>query len=227
VSEFSYLSAFLIGLAGGVHCIGMCGGIASAFTFAIPKNTSHTPYIACYNIGRVISYTFAGALTGWLGSLFSSSVVTGLLILQSLSIIFLILLALYISELYKGLIYFEKAGAKLWRHLAPLGKKLIPFKSPGHTLLYGMLWGWLPCGLVYSALTWSLASGSLLQGGLFMLCFGLGTLPALVATSVGAGFLIPFLQHKSTRLCIAGILLAFAIFLIFNLFQGITTGLWN
>jgi hypothetical protein len=221
VSEYIYLSAFLIGLAGGVHCIGMCGGIAGAFTFAIPKNKSHTPYIACYNAGRVFSYTIAGAVTGWLGSLFTSSVVTGLLILQSLSIVFLLLLALYISDLYKGLIHFEKAGARLWRRLAPVAKKLIPFKSPAHTFLYGMVWGWLPCGLVYSALTWSLASGSFLQGGLFMLCFGIGTLPALVASSMGASFLIPILQHKATRLGIAGILFLFALYLIVDLFKGV------
>jgi sulfite exporter TauE/SafE len=221
VLDFIYLSAFLIGLAGGVHCIGMCGGIAGAFTFAIPKNKSHTPYIACYNAGRIVSYTIAGAITGWLGSIFSSSVATGLLILQSLSIIFLMLLALYISDLYKGLIHFEKAGAKLWKHLAPIGKNLIPFKSPAHTLLYGMVWGWLPCGLVYSALTWSLASGSLIQGGLFMLCFGIGTLPALVATSLGASFLIPILQHKSTRLVIASILFIFSLFLLFDLYKGV------
>jgi sulfite exporter TauE/SafE len=221
MSEFSYFSAFLIGLAGGVHCIGMCGGIASAFTFAIPKGQSQTPYIASYNLGRILSYTIAGAFTGYLGSLFASSVLTGLLILQSLSIIFLILLALYISDLYKGLIYFEKLGAKLWRYLSPVGKRLIPFKSPFHTLLYGMIWGWLPCGLVYSALTWSLASGSLIGGGLFMFFFGLGTLPALVASSIGASFLIPMLQSRVTRLCIAGILFLFAVFLILDLFFGI------
>lgn len=222
MSELTYLSAFLIGLAGGVHCIGMCGGIASAFTFAIPKDKSHTPYIASYNVGRIISYTIAGAVTGYLGSLFASSVITGLLILQSLSIIFLLLLALYISELYKGLISFEKFGAKLWRYIAPVGKKLIPFKSPFHTLLYGMIWGWLPCGLIYSALTWSLASGSLVQGALFMFFFGMGTLPALIATSMGASFLIPILQSRTTRLSIAGILFLFAVFLISELFLGIS-----
>lgn len=221
VSEFSYLSAFLVGLAGGVHCVGMCGGIASAFSFAIPKGASHGPYIASYNIGRILSYTVAGGITGYLGSLFTSSVVTGLLILQTLSIVFLILLALYISELYKGLIYFEKAGAKLWRYIAPLAKSLIPFKSPFHTLAYGMIWGWLPCGLVYSALTWALASGSLLQGGIFMFCFGLGTLPALIATSMGAGFLIPILQNKMTRLTIASLLFVFSIFLMVDLFTSI------
>lgn len=222
MSELTYLSAFLIGLAGGVHCIGMCGGIASAFTFAIPKDKSHTPYIASYNVGRIISYTIAGAITGYLGSLFASSVITGLLILQSLSIIFLLLLALYISELYKGLIFFEKFGAKFWRYIVPVGKKLIPFKSPFHTLLYGMIWGWLPCGLIYSALTWSLASGSLVQGALFMFFFGMGTLPALIASSMGASFLIPILQSRTTRLSIAGILFLFAVFLISELFLGIS-----
>lgn len=219
--EFSYFSAFLIGLAGGVHCIGMCGGIASAFTFAIPKGKSQTPYIASYNLGRIISYSIAGAFTGYLGSMFASSLLAGLLILQSLSIIFLILLALYISDLYKGLIYFEKIGAKLWRYLSPVGKRLIPFKSPIHTLFYGMIWGWLPCGLVYSALTWSLASGSLIEGTLFMLFFGVGTLPALIASSMGASFLIPILQSRNTRLCIAGILFLFAVFLILDLIFGI------
>ncbi len=222
MSDLSYLSAFLIGLAGGVHCIGMCGGIAGAFTFAVPKGKSLTPYIAGYNAGRIISYTAAGVLTGWLGSIFSASILTGLMILQVISIVFLLLLALYISDIYKGLIHLEKAGSRLWRFVAPLGKKLIPFKSPLHTVMYGMIWGWLPCGLVYSALTWSLSSASPLQGGLLMFCFGLGTLPALIATSMGASFLLPILQHKRTRLIIAFLLAIFALFLTFELIRGIT-----
>lgn len=222
MNEFSYFSAFLIGLAGGVHCIGMCGGIASAFTFAVPKGKSQTPYIAGYNIGRIMSYSIAGALTGYLGSIFTSSIISGLAILQIISIVFLLLLALYISDLFKGLIVLEKAGSNVWKHLAPLGKKLIPFKSPFHTVLYGAIWGWLPCGLVYSALTWSLASGSAIEGALLMLCFGLGTLPALLASSLGASFLMPFLQHKLTRKMIAAMLFLFAILLTFQLIQRIT-----
>jgi sulfite exporter TauE/SafE len=222
MNEITLISAFFIGLAGGVHCIGMCGGIASAFTFAIPKGKSHTPFIACYNIGRIASYTFAGAITGLLGSIFSASVLTGLAILQSLSILFLILLALYISDVFKGLLIVEKAGAKLWAVVAPLGKKLIPFKNPLASLGYGMIWGWLPCGLVYSALTWSLAAGSMQQGALVMLFFGLGTLPALVASSIGAGFLLPLLQNVITRRLVACMLFLFAMFLTFDLINGIT-----
>lgn len=220
--EYTYLSAFLVGLAGGVHCIGMCGGIASAFTFAIPKGKSHTPYLAAYNIGRIFSYTLAGGITGYLGSVFTSSVVSGLAILQVLSIVFLLLLALYISDVFKGLILLEKAGAGLWKHISPLAKKLIPFKSPLHTVLYGAIWGWLPCGLVYSSLTWSLASGNALQGSLFMFFFGLGTLPALLASSLGASFLLPLLQNKNTRRFIAILLACFALFLTFQLIKSIT-----
>lgn len=221
MNEFSLVTAILMGLAGGVHCIGMCGGIASAFTFATPQNSNQTPYIAAYNVGRILSYTLAGALTGYLSSIFTAKLVVGLQILQIISIIFLVLLALYISGILRVLAYLEKIGGHLWRKVSPLGKKLIPFKSPWHTILYGMIWGWLPCGLVYTALTWSMASGDSLNGALFMLCFGIGTLPALIASSVGASYLIPYLQSKKTRMFMAFLILIFAIFLTFELFQGI------
>lgn len=221
LSELNLLSAFLIGLAGGVHCVGMCGGIAGAFTFAIPKGASLTPYVAAYNAGRIFSYTIAGAVTGLLGSIFSASILTGLAILQIISIVFLCLLALYISDVFKGLLIVEKGGAKLWTYLAPIGKRLIPFKNPFSGFAYGMVWGWLPCGLVYSALTWSLAAGSMQQGALVMLFFGLGTLPALIASSLGASFLLPLLQNIITRRLVAILLFTFALFLTFNLFHGI------
>ncbi len=219
--DFNLITAFMIGLAGGVHCIGMCGSIAGAFTFAVPKDVSLTPYVLCYNVGRISSYTIAGMITGFLGSIFSSSLVIGITVLQAFSIVFLLLLALYISDVYKGLIVLEKAGGIIWKKIAPYGKKLIPFKSPYHTILYGVIWGWLPCGLVYSALTWSLASGNTVQGGLFMLFFGLGTLPTLIASSFGASFLLPLFQSIKTRRIIAFSIICYAIFLTFQLFQSI------
>lgn len=218
--DFNLLSAFLIGLAGGVHCIGMCGGIASAFTFAIPKNASQLPYICAYNIGRILSYTAAGALTGYIGSIISTSTNNAFPIFQIISIVFMVLLALYISDWYKGLSALERMGSHLWRHISPIGKKLIPFKNPLYTIAYGMIWGWLPCGLVYSMLSWSLASESVYQGASMMLFFGLGTLPAVMATSLGAGFLLPIFQHKHTRKMIAILLLAFSLILTYDLVTG-------
>jgi sulfite exporter TauE/SafE len=219
-AQFTLLSAFLIGIAGGVHCIGMCGGIASAFSFAIPQKASQSLYILAYNLGRILSYALAGALTGYLGSLASSAVYTAIPALQILSIVFLILLALYISDWYKGLSKLEQIGGYLWRKVSPLSKRFLPFRTPLSALAYGAIWGWLPCGLVYSMLTWSLASESAVNGALFMLFFGLGTLPAVMATSFGAGFLMPILQSAKTRKIIACILLAFSLFLTFKLITG-------
>ena len=215
--EINYLGAFLIGIAGGVHCIGMCGGIASAFSFAIPKGESQLPYIISYNLGRILSYTMAGAITGFIGGIATLNIQTNLPILHIISIVFLVLLALYIGDWYKGLSALEKLGGVLWKVISPWSKKLIPFKNPVYTMAYGMIWGWLPCGLVYSVLTWSLASESALQGALVMLSFGLGTLPTLLAASLGASFLVPIFQHKMTRKIISLLLLGFSLTLTLNL----------
>ena len=215
--EINFLGAFLIGIAGGVHCIGMCGGIASAFSFAIPKGQSQLPYILSYNLGRILSYTFAGALTGFIGGIASVNIQTSIPILQIISIVFLVLLALYIGDWYKGLSALEALGAKVWKRISPISKKLIPFKNPIYTVAYGAIWGWLPCGLVYSVLTWSLASESVFQGALIMFSFGLGTLPTLIATSIGAGFLVPIFQHRVTRKIISLFLLCFALILTLKL----------
>jgi len=220
--EINYVGAFFIGIAGGVHCIGMCGGIASAFSFAIPKGQSQLPYIFSYNLGRIISYTIAGAITGFVGSMVTVNIQSGLPILQIISIVFLVLLALYIGDWYKGLSFLEKLGGKIWKKISPLSKKLIPFKNPIYTLAYGMIWGWLPCGLVYSVLTWSLASESVMQGALVMFSFGLGTLPTLIAASLGASFLVPIFQHKMTRKIISILLFAFSLTLTFNLYLSHT-----
>ncbi|MFC4699428.1 sulfite exporter TauE/SafE family protein [Glaciecola siphonariae] len=219
--EIGLFSAFLMGLAGGVHCVGMCGGIASAFTFAIPKQASPSFYILAYNVGRVLSYSLAGALSGYLGAIASNAIHTTIPILTIISAVFLILLALYISDWYKGLSYFEKLGSHLWRYLQPLSKKMLPFKHPGYALGYGMVWGWLPCGLVYTALTWSMASGSALNGAAFMMMFGAGTFPALIAMSLGANFILPFLQHSLTRKTLAFGLIISAFVLILPIIQGI------
>jgi len=222
MTELNIVSAFLMGLAGGVHCVGMCGGIAGAFSFAVPKHASLQLYVACYNAGRILSYTLAGAVTGYLGAIASSSIKTTLPILQFISAVFLILLALYISNWFKGLSYLERIGAILWRKIQPLSKSLIPFKHPGFALGYGMIWGWLPCGLVYTALTWSLASGDSLSGATFMLFFGLGTLPALIASSLGAKYLVVFLQNKFFRALVSFFLIIFALVLIFSMYRSIT-----
>ena len=220
MNEISLLSAFLIGIAGSVHCVGMCGGVVSAFTFAIPKGKPHWPYVAGYNLGRILSYSIAGALTGALGQLFSHQVNQGIVILQFISAVFLFSLALYIGQWWLGLTALEKLGGKLWKHIQPFSKRFLPFPSPVHAVPYGVIWGWLPCGLVYSTLTWSLASGSGYNGAAIMLCFGLGTLPAIIIMAASFQKLKHLLTHVLTRKIMAFLLMAFSIYMLIKAATG-------
>ena len=219
MSEFSYLSAFLIGLAGGAHCLGMCGGVTLAMRAASPLNTAHLPFALSYHTGRILSYTVAGGLTGLVGGMISTASHSGAVILNLLSIIMLMLMAMYIGQWYRGLTYLERAGAVIWRRLQPYSKRFMPFKTPLHALPYGVIWGWLPCGLVYSTLTWSLASKSALEGSAIMLSFGMGTLPVMLVASFGASWLVNAYKHKVTRHLIAISLIAYALVLLYAILR--------
>lgn len=223
ITEITLFSAFIAGLLGSGHCIGMCGGIVGALTMSLPDNIrqSHNkliPYILTYNIGRIGSYTLAGVLMGFLGAQFA-----GVLPLENprviamwVSSIFMILLGLYIGGWWQVLTYLEKAGQKLWRKIEPLGRRLLPVKSPLQALGLGILWGWLPCGLVYSILAFSLTSGSALQGGFLMLSFGLGTLPMLFAMGATSQWLTRFAQKLIVRRIAGAMVILFGLFILFG-----------
>ncbi|WP_104036774.1 sulfite exporter TauE/SafE family protein [Vibrio jasicida] len=183
-----FIGAFMIGLVGAGHCMGMCGGIASLVSMGT-KNTKPSPVIPLfYNIGRLASYGCVGAMVG--GAISGLSELSGLTQslawLRFIAAIFMILVALYIAKWWQGLLIIEKLGQSLWKLISPAGRSLLPLKHPLHALPFGFIWGWLPCGLVYSALTWSAVSGSALSGGMIMLAFGLGTLPSMLAIGYGA-----------------------------------------
>lgn len=216
MNEFTFISAFLVGLAGGVHCVGMCGGIVGAFTYAIPKGATVLPYTLAYNSGRIFSYILAGSLTGGAGYLFAQQLDQGIVVLQFISGVLLFSLGLYIAGWWQGINKIEKLGVYLWQIIRPWSKKLLPFKSPLHALPYGMIWGWLPCGLVYSVLTWALASGSMLQGALIMAGFGLGTLPIMLLMALGFDKIQHILQHRKTKIIMGVLLMLFAAYQIFN-----------
>lgn len=216
MDNLSLLSAFLIGMAGSVHCFAMCGGIVAGLQVAIPKSHAQLPYIVSYNAGRILSYTIAGAIAGTLGTVLTLHVNSGVLILQLTSGLFLLALSAYIGQWWMGLTKLESLGKILWSRLAPVGKSLLPFKSPINAFPYGIIWGWLPCGLVYSTLAWSLASGSGLQGALTMTAFGVGTLPAVLLTAVGSRTIHKQLGNPKTRQLIAVILLLAAIYTLLN-----------
>lgn len=220
MNEFGIFSAFLVGLAGSLHCVGMCGGIAGALRAAVPVGQSPLAYILSYNLGRITSYAIAGTITGILGQVARASITHGLMVFQLFSAAMLIAMGLYLAQWWRGLARLEALGGGLWQRIRPFSKRFLPFKSPLSALPYGFIWGWLPCGLVYSTLTWALVSGSGVKGALIMASFGLGTLPALIAISIGAGWLISLLQNARTRSLVATSLIIYAVFLIYRTLNG-------
>ncbi len=206
--EFPLLAALLAGLLGGVHCVGMCGGIVAAFSFRADGAKPPFRLHVGYNIGRVLSYTLFGALAGALGASLNLLDIRPLqLALYVLAQGVMILLGLYLAGWNSWVLVFEKAGGALWSRAQPFFRKLLPVKTLPGALLAGMVWGWLPCGLVYSILVAALASGSATSGAALMLAFGLGTLPNLLGMALFAQHIQPFVQRPAVRKA-AGLMVA-------------------
>lgn len=222
--DVSFLSAFLVGLLGGVHCVGMCGGIVGALALGLPESVRRSrrmlPYLLAYNLARISSYTLAGGLMGGIGYLAAhwSGLRHAQLGLQVVAALFMIALGLYLAGWWMGLSRLEQAGGHLWKRIEPLGRRFLPVRTPGQAFLLGLLWGWLPCGLVYSVLVWSVSSGDALTGALLMLGFGLGTLPTLLLMGMAATRLAVFVRHVWVRR-VAGMLVM--LFGVLTLARGI------
>jgi len=233
-------SAFIIGLLGSGHCLAMCGGITTMLTSALdtpanPKTSQvstqgdiavsvHSQQLGCsaqtsrlnlvlfYHTGRIASYCLIGAIVGFTGSIAAKNVGLPIAGLRLVAAVFLILLGLYIGQWLLWLNRIEALGKGLWNYLSPMAKHVIPVNNSKKALGLGALWGWLPCGLVYSTLTWALASGSTLTGATIMLFFGLGTLPALVALSLGIGSIKKLLVNSIFRKIMAISLISYGIY---------------
>jgi sulfite exporter TauE/SafE len=209
VLELSLTAAFLVGLLGGGHCVGMCGGIVGAVTMTLPNSRPKIPFLISYNFGRITSYCLAGVIAGAVGasSFFLDHVLPIEKILYALASMMLVLLGLYLAGVWRVLTKLEYLGGKLWQRIQPYSQNLLPVKSVSQSFLLGTLWGWLPCGLVYSVLVAAIATASPIQGGILMLAFGLGTLPTLLAMGMTAVRLKVFLQNLWFRR-LSGLLIA-------------------
>jgi len=229
--SIDFFSAFIIGLLGSGHCIAMCGGITTMLTSAladnkydnnqqIPVNNQNKKQIQsskfilvfCYNLGRIASYSFIGAIVGFTGSIAAKNIGLPLAGLRMFSAIFVILLGLYLGQWLMWLNRIEVLGKKLWQHISPLASRVIPVNTPLKALCLGAIWGWLPCGLVYSTLTWALASNNIINGASIMFFFGLGTLPALLTLSIGFDGLKNILVNPLLRKTMALILISIGIY---------------
>lgn len=219
MTEINLVSAFVVGLLGGVHCVGMCGGIVGAISLGLPSQRQ-VPLLLAYNIGRISSYTFAGALMGGLGFYFSGMlpVQNAQRVLLAFAGVFMILLGLYLGGWWNLLARIERMGGVLWRRIEPLGRGLLPVRHVHQALLLGAVWGWLPCGLVYTALVWTVASGGAVEGGLLMLAFGLGTLPNLLLMGVAAARLQQWVRLPAVRRTAGALVILFGVWQLYVAF---------
>lgn len=206
MSESILMTAFIVGFLGGVHCLGMCGGIVGGLTFGLEVRHQQSwwrmlPYQLAYNSGRIVSYGVIGALFGTLGMLLGNLAVFLPIqqVLQLVAGLFMIALGLYLAGWWFGVVAVEKLGSRLWAKLQPVAKNLTPIKTIRQSFVYGLVWGWLPCGLVYSMLIMAIAAGSALGGSLVMIAFGLGTLPNLLLMGVFAFYFTRFTRHRLVR----------------------------
>ncbi|GAB1231798.1 sulfite exporter TauE/SafE family protein [Ferrigenium sp. UT5] len=238
MNEFSVIAVFMVGLLSGVHCLGMCGSIVGVFTSQVPKppiqlspggrkgdrlslwermglvGYARWPFHLAYSGGRIASYALAGALVGALGQagMLLRDEVPVQHLLFALSSAMLILLGLYLAGVWGAVRRLERLGSGLWKHLQPYTTRLLPVNTVPRALGLGLLWGWLPCGLVYSVLITALASGSAGQGALIMAAFGLGTLPNLLAIGLFWESLRGWAQSPRVRLTAGLLVIGFGVY---------------
>lgn len=181
------IAAVLIGLSSSAHCVFMCGGISASFSVKMGAGTgaSFPPWIltAVFHFGRLLSYAVIGLLLGVLVGAADSLIDIGPW-LRMVAGVFLILMGLYLANIWRGLSYFERLMIPVWKPISAYLKQFIPARKPGHALIIGLFWGWLPCGLIYSTLAWASTTATQpLEAALLMFCMGLGTVPALLGIS--------------------------------------------
>ncbi|MDF1589056.1 MAG: sulfite exporter TauE/SafE family protein [Gammaproteobacteria bacterium] len=215
----SYITAFLLGLFSTVHCIAMCGSVIGALTLSLPVEIRESqakmfPFVFNYNLGRLLSYGVAGAIVGILSSPLTAF--NGHLILRYLSVIVMIAMGLYLAGWFPKFARMERMGAPIWRWLQPIGQKFLPVKTKSQALFLGLVWGWLPCGLVYAALAVASTAGDPIKASLVMLAFGAGTLPAVMGAGLFAGMLASLARNAELRK-VAGILI---------IIMALATALW-
>ena len=207
-------AALLLGLAASGHCLAMCGGLTAALGVATARDADgrvRPMLLLGYQVGRIASYSLAGLLfAGALGSVIALLDLESVrVVLRSLAALALLLGALVafgrLSESGLGL------GHALWRRLAPLGRRFLPIDSLPRALAFGMVWGWMPCGFVYTVLLIATLQQSAARGMIIMTAFGLGTAPALLLTSFASRRFVQVMAAPGARRAAGSVLLISAI----------------
>jgi sulfite exporter TauE/SafE len=207
-------AALLLGFTASGHCLAMCGGITTALGVATARaadGRQRLSLLVCYQLGRILSYSIAGLLfAGTLGGLIALLDIESVrLALRALSALALLLAALVAFGQVRD--PGARVGHGIWKKIAPFGRRLLPVASMPRALAFGMIWGWMPCGFVYSVLLIATLQQSAAHGAMTMAAFGLGTAPALLITSFGAHRLAAWAARPATRHIAGSVLLISAL----------------
>jgi len=210
--------ALLMGLFGSTHCVLMCGGVVGMTCSALPRErrmrwSAQVPYLLAYNAGRIVSYAAAGAFAGAVGSAVASF---GLAERAHLGLRFaagamMVAVGMYVAGFAPALRWLERLGEPVWKRVAPVARRMVPVRTPAHALGLGLLWGWMPCGLVYAAMAAAVTTGSALGGAVTMAAFGAGTLPTLLAMGSAAAVVARAMRARWIRAAAGAVLLALGV----------------
>lgn len=218
----SYLAAFVMGLLSSLHCIGMCGSIIGTLTYSLKpelRNDKRRLFeiVLNYNLGRIFSYALAGALVGAVQIFLSMPFSQGQAhrLLQILSAAVMAGAGLYLGGWFPRFAYIEKMGSRFWKLIEPLGRRLIPVQNRTQALLFGMVWGWLPCGLIYTALALAATAEGIVHSAMTMLAFGLGTLPAVMGIGIMTSFLTRLSRLRQFKHAVGALFIIFALLAAF------------
>lgn len=211
-------TAFLLGLMGSLHCMGMCGPIAFMLPVDHKKPLKKAGQIGLYHFGRLLAYALIGLVFGFLGK--------GLYIFgmqQKLSIFIgalMILIVILPQHWFSGIKITQPLFKLIGKLKSRLGKELAK-KSPDTFLSIGFLNGFLPCGLVYMALFGALAMGNPAEGSLYMILFGLGTIPLMTSVIYFSHLFKNSFKAKVRKLIPVFVMLIGALFILRGLGLGI------
>jgi hypothetical protein len=200
----------------------MCGGIIGALSLSLPTEVRASRlrlvgFSALFNGGRIVSYVAAGLVAGAFGVeiLRALGLQNAHAILRYAGVIFMVAIGFYLAGWFPQMAQVERIGQPVWRRLEPIARKMMPVNTPARALLYGMAWGWLPCGMVYMVLLMTVTAGSAVQGGSMMLAFGLGTLPSMFSAGVMASWIRRLAGAPGTRQVIGVLIILMALASLF------------
>lgn len=191
-------AAFGAGLLGSAHCLGMCAGISGLYAAggSVAALRYQLPLAVAYNVGRILSYAFLGVVVALIGKTAVGAIPSLAGPIRLASGLLIVVVGLQVAFNLRLLAPVEKVGALIWNRLAPRATGLIPATSVPKAIGLGLLWGWLPCGLVYSVLLIAATTAEATSGGLVMIVFGLGTMPAMILTGLSAARVAAFANRN-------------------------------